>query len=435
MSDEAGRAPRARRPYSRADHRARSHESAHADAPPPPENTPDLPLVPKGAAPLLASDAELAELIDHLRSAGRFAYDSEFIGELTYHPKLCVLQVASVERVALIDPLASVDLTPFWELLCDPAVEKIVHAGDQDIEPVVRHLNRTPANFFDTQIAAGFCALPYPVSLSKLVGELTGAKLGKGLTFTHWDQRPLSPMQLRYAADDVRFLPAIRAELGRRLDANGHTAWAKEECEALCEPSQYRFDPDTQYLRVKGAGSLQPRNLAVLRELTVWRDAAARHHNVPPRAFLKDEILIDLSRNPSKSVDKLERVRGLPRPVEHAHGAEIVEATLRGWSTPATSLPVQRSTELPPTERFRSDALWAAAQAICAGRQVDPAVVTSRQEMGDFYVAISSSKDLSDLRLMNGWRREALGEPLLKLVNDSAQFGLTWSDGTLRILG
>jgi ribonuclease D len=392
-----------------------------------------MPLVPKGPAPLLTTTDELAGLIDHLRASGGFAYDSEFIGELTYHPKLCVIQVASAERVALIDPLVGLDLTPFWELLADPSVEKIVHAGDQDIEPVVRHLNRSPVNFFDTQIAAGFCGLPYPVSLSKLVGELTGARLGKGLTFTHWDQRPLSPMQLRYAADDVRYLPAVRAELGRRLDANGHAGWAREECEALCDASQYRFDPETQYLRVKGAGSLQPRNLAVLRELTTWRDAAARQHDLPPRAFLKDEILIDLSRNPAKSVDKLERVRGLPRPIEHAHGAEIVEATQRGWSTPAANLPPQRNTEQTPSERFRSDALWAAAQVICAGNQVDSAVVTSRQEMADFYHAIAGGADLSDVRLMKGWRREALGEPLMRLVNGSTRLGLGWTDGSLRL--
>jgi ribonuclease D len=435
MSDHGDRPAKARnRPYSRANHRARSHEDAHSDAALPPENTPDLPLVPRGPAPLLTTDDALAELIAHLRSAGRFAYDSEFIGELTYFPKLCVLQVASAERVALIDPLADVDLTPFWELLCDPTVEKIVHAGDQDVEPVVRHLGRSPANFFDTQIAAGFVGLPYPVSLSKLVGELTGAKLGKGLTFTHWDQRPLSPMQLRYAADDVRYLPAVRAELGRRLDATGHAAWAREECEALCEPSQYVFNPETQYLRVKGAGSLQPRNLAVLRELTVWRDAAAREADLPPRAFLKDEILIDLSRNPAKSVDKLERVRGLPRPVERDHGATIVAATQRAWAAPAATLPAQRDTEQTPTERFRSDALWAAAQAICAGNQVDSAVVTSRQEMADFYRAVASGEDPSHLRVMTGWRREALGEPLLTLVKQQAEMTLKWDAGSLKLI-
>src|SRR6185295_14475604 len=163
----------------------------------------------------------------------------------------------------------------FWELLCEPGVEKIVHAGEQDIEPVVRHLNRAPADFFDTQICAGFCALPYPVSLSKLVGELIGAKLGKGLTFTHWDQRPLSAMQLRYAADDVRYLPALRAEMGKRLAATGHEAWAREEFESLCEPTQYQFDPQTSYMKVRNSTSLTPQGLAILRELTIWRDSLA----------------------------------------------------------------------------------------------------------------------------------------------------------------
>jgi ribonuclease D len=424
-----------RRGYSRADHRARAHADAHSDdaAPPPPHEALDHPLVPQGPAPLLATNAELQELIEHLRAAGSFAYDSEFIGELTYHPKLCVIQVASAERVALIDPMApGIELRPFWELLCEPQVEKVVHAGDQDIEPVVRHLNRAPANFFDTQIAAGFCGLPYPVSLSKLVGELTGAKLGKGLTFTHWDQRPLSAMQLRYAADDVRYLPATRAHLARMLESSGHASWAAQECETLCEPAKYRFDPDTQYLRVRGAGSLQPRNLAVLRELTAWRDGAARQHDLPPRAFLKDEILIDLARNPAKSLDRLERVRGLPRPIEHAHGAEIVDATQRGWSTTTAELPPQRSSEQSPGERFRSDALWAAAQALCAGNRVDPAIVTSRQDMADFYHAISAKKELEKHPLMQGWRREALGEPLLELVGGSAVFAMKWEDGTLK---
>ena len=437
-ADARGGEPSRRRRYSRADHRARSHESAHAegagDDGAAAESHPRAhhPLVTHAAPDLITTDGQLGELLNHLREAGSFAYDSEFIGELTYFPKLCLVQTATSQRVALIDPLAGVDLRPFWELVADASVEKVVHAGQQDIEPVFRHIRQMACNVFDTQVSAGLAGLPYPLSLSKLVQELAGARLGKGLTFTHWDQRPLSAMQLRYAADDVRYLPRVRAELGARLEALRHAAWAAEECASLCDPGLYRFDPETSYQRVRGAPSLQPRNLAVLRELTVWRDAAAREHDVPPRAFLKDEILLDLSRSPVKSVDRLDRVRGLPRPVEKAHGATIIEATLRAMSTPVPDLPAGRDIEPMPTERFRSDALWAAAQVICAGRSIDPALVLSRQDGGELYRALASRQELGDLRVMKGWRREALGERLVGLYEGTIRMSVGWSDGSLR---
>jgi ribonuclease D len=119
-------------------------------------------------------------------------------------------------------------------------------------------------------------------------------------------------MQLRYAADDVRYLPLVRDVIGRRLDALGHADWAAQESAAMCDADLYSFDPATQYLRVRGATSLQPRSLAVLRELTVWRDAAAREADVPPRAFLKDEIMIDMARSPI--IDRPPRPRPRPAP-------------------------------------------------------------------------------------------------------------------------
>ena len=435
--------------FARSQHRAKQHADAHDDVEEPSgaadasgagggrrshEAIPKHPLVPQHDAALITTQPGMMELLAHLRDAGSFAYDSEFIGELTYIPKLCLVQVATTSKVALIDPLSSdIDLRPFWQLIADPAVEKIVHAGEQDVEPVVRHLGTEAKNVFDTQIACGFIGMAYPVALAKLVGEMIGAKLGKALTFSHWDQRPLSPSQLRYAADDVRYLPALRDKIGTRLDASGgHWDWAREEFAAMCDAKLYQFDPETAYLRVRGATSLSAHALAVLRELVIWRDTVARAHDVPPRAFLKDEILIDLSRNPVKTLERLDRVRGLPRPVEAAHGREIVEATLRGLATPPGKFPFARTFEPSPTERFRADAIWAAAQCICIGQGIDPALVTSRQEVGEFVRHVNHGREPKDNGILKGWRRAALGEPLMSLMTRAGKVAIEWKDGGLK---
>jgi ribonuclease D len=273
--------------------------------------------------------------------------------------------------------------------------------------------------------------MAYPVSLSKLVKEVVGARLGKGLTFSHWDQRPLSAQQLKYAANDVRYLPAIRAELGRRLEELGHTPWAMEECAAQCDVGLYRFDPETAYLRVRGAGSLQPQGLAVLKELVVWRNGAAQQHDVPPRAFLKDEILIDMSREPVKSVERLNRVRGLPRPVEQAHGAQMIEATRRGLATPVSQLPQAKTIEETPTDKHRADALWAVTQCLCIGRKIDPDLVSSRQEIGRLYRQLLAGEEPEGLRMLSGWRREAVTSTLLDLMEGKTRVELGWREGAL----
>ena len=424
--------PMSRYRPARSGFRSRSHDSAHGEDQRPHAPPPEHPLIPRGDAELIDTQGGLQSLIAHLRAAGRFAYDSEFIGEMTYIPKLCLIQVASSEMVALIDPLAKLDLTPFWELLCEATVEKIVHAGTQDLEPVFRHMQCVPGNVFDTQIAAGFIALAYPASLSKLVKEITGAPLGKGLTFTHWDQRPLSAMQLRYAADDVRYLVAVREEIGKRLETLGHTAWAAAECQTLCEPSLYRFDPEQQYRRVRGATSLNPAGLAILRELVIWRDGGARAHDVPPRSFLKDEILIDLARNPVKSVEKLARIRGLPRPIELTHGGEIVAAIARATAIPHEELPTTKQREETPAEKFRADALWTLAESLCYGRGIDPNLVANRSEIGQLYRHLTSGEDGGGIRLLEGWRRKAIGEALISIVKGKAGARVRWEDGSLR---
>lgn len=389
-------------------------EAAHAD---PAEAVahviPDHPLIPRGEAELVTTAAELDGLLAHVREAGSFAYDSEFIGERSYEPLVCVVQIATTRRVALVDALApGLDLTPVFAMLADASVEKIVHAGQQDMGHVVRRLGVAPARVFDVQVGAAFAGLTFPLALNRLVAEFVGVTLPKGLKFSQWDRRPLSARQLLYAANDVRYLPAARAALHDRLDRAGNAPLAHAECAtALCDASIYRFDPAQQAMRVKGVGSLRPKNLAVLHRLVAWRDQRAREADVPPRSYLADGVLASLARDPAKSLADLVDVAGLPRPVRERHGDEIVTLSLDALATPPGERPGQTRFDESLAEEPIIDKLWAEVQERCRSRGIDPAVAGSRKELSQVVCALRRGRGVNS-RMTTGWRREFLGDLL-----------------------
>jgi|CXWL01.1.fsa_nt_gi ribonuclease D len=413
-------------------YRSRNHRDAHLDDAPEAE-IPEMALVHRGEPGVASTATQFAALINTLRTDGCFAYDSEFITERSYHPRLCLVQVASSSTLALIDPLAGFDLTPFWELLADPAVTKIVHAGESDIEPVARLLGRPAAGVFDTQIAAGFVGLPYPMSLKKLVLELAGVDLGRDLGFSDWAQRPLSAIQIRYAADDVRYLLAVHRELAARLEALGRTADAKEECDAACAVDRFGFKPETHYLRVRGGNVLPALGKAVLRELTVWRDGAARLHDKPPRSLLKDEVMIELARVKPGSAAELAKIRGLPRSVVEAFATDIVAACVRASALPKAAWPTAEP-ELSPTDKLRSDTLFEVLQSLCAESKLDPGLVASRKELVKFYRYAALGVGAIP-ELLQGWRGTAVGSTLASFLADHADLAGAWATGLLHVNG
>lgn len=406
--------------------RSYHHRTAHlADSPQ--DEIPELALVHRGEPALVTTDADLAALLDVLRTDGLFAYDTEFIGEQSYFPKLCLVQVASRSTLALIDPLAA-DMRPFWELVANPAVTKIVHAAESDIEPVVRHLGQPPANVIDTQIGAGLIGMPCPMSLKKLVAELTGVNLGKDAGFTDWQQRPLTPKQVRYAADDVRYLPAAHREMAARLEALGRNGWVGEECAAACRMERFENDPQKQYARVRGVRTLAPRAQAVLKELAIWRDSAARRSDKSPRSFLKDEVMVDLAKEQPASLGTLAKARSLPRRVAEEFGAEIVAAVSRGLAAPAEKWISEP--EPGAAEKRRHDSVSAVLQCLCTGALLDAGLVANRKELEDFceYAENSSGEPPA---LLKGWRAEAVGKTLQAFLKGECEIPLRWKDGAL----
>lgn len=413
--------------------RSRSHDAAHDQQDPAPAVRCDHPLVFTGQPQLIDDQTQLLELIARLRQVGSFAFDSEFIGELYYVPKLCLIQIGTPQEIALIDPLAPLDLMPLWELLCDPSVEKIVHAGGQDVEPAQRATGKPAANVIDTQIAAGFAHLPYPLSLQRLILQMLDVRISKGLTFTHWDQRPLSPQQIHYAADDVRYLPAVWSELRKLVQASGAQDWIRQECDTMCRVTSYQFDPQTSYLRVRGASSLNPREMGILRELTIWRDVCARSADLPARSFLKDEILIDLCRRAPTTDDKLNNIQGLPRPIRQDHCERILSAIVQGRANPiADGQEVRKSDEL-PADQFRIDALFAMTQTMCLVKGIDPQMAFNRADVAELLRALAAGHSCDHARLMQSWRRDVVGQWLADTVQNGLTTRVGFEGGQLKI--
>ncbi|MSR18150.1 MAG: hypothetical protein EXS00_03110 [Phycisphaerales bacterium] len=410
--------------------RAMHHAEAHAED----GDAPQILLhdqVPQGVPELIDSPEPLRNLIDHLRQQESFAYDTEFIGEETFHPHICLIQVATRERVALIDPFAVADLSDLWRVVCDPAHVTIVHAGGQDVDAAQRAAGRPAERIFDTQIAGAFVGLPWPTSLGSLVEALTAHRLLKGHTFTEWDARPLSKSQLGYAADDVRYLPLAYSRLQEQLQQNSRWDWVLAECQQAINDAA-TFDPMGQVKRACKGLTLRPRTMTILRELVLLRHALARESDAPPRTVIPDVPLLEVARAKPTTNAELAGIRGMPRPVAEQFGARIV-ATIQA----ARNLPLDHDNLWSPAaesgeDRMRIDALWSLVTMRCIAQGLAAPIVLTRAQLATWY--LDRRKDHSLMLFPESdWRHNAVGRWLGEFVGGGLELAVRWSEQGPRI--
>jgi len=363
------------------------------------------------------STRDLRGLCKTLRAAGEFGFDTEFIRERSYVPQLCFVQAATVDTIALIDPFC-VEMDAFWDLVVDPGVLKIVHAGEQDLEMGYIQTEKPPANVVDVQIAAGLAGLEYPLSYGNLVREVVGAEVEQGNAFSEWSQRPLSDAQLRYAAADVAYLCPVWDDLAERLAGLGREAWLREEMAPFERAEAYACEPATLYQRVRGWEQLSPRTLAVLRELSVWRERAARKADLPPRTFVTDPALRAVARDVPETIADLARVKGFPRPLARRAGRTILKHIEKGRAVPRSEMPrpgVSRRSE--SSRRKSVDDVMAAGQAHCTAHQLSHSLFASRASYAALVRYLGRGRRNGPLpRLLTGWRKEFAGEILTSLL-------------------
>lgn len=375
----------------------------------------------------VSDDSALRELVGLLGSSRILAIDTEFMREKTYFAKLCLIQVANEDVAAIIDPLAVSDLTPFLELLSDPGIVKILHAGSQDLEIFYRLTESAAAPVFDTQVAATLAGFPQQVGYGALISELLDIRLDKGDSFTDWSRRPLTDTQVEYALNDVRYLPAAYEKLTGKLVEGGRLQWLASDFAKLEDPATYAIVPLDQWRRVKRVSSLNRRQLGVAREVAAWRENEAIRRDIPKRWVLGDESVVEVARRAPRTAADLQAIRGVSDKVGRAATPGLLEAVARGLAVAEEDLP-----SLGKRKRVVGD--------VDAAVDLMVAIVRRRsRENGVAMPLLASRDDLERLAggdreghpLLEGWREEMVGRELARLLD--GEIGLSLLDGELVI--
>jgi len=368
---------------------------------------------------IITTQIELEQLCADLAGADSIAFDTEFVSEHTYRPTLCLVQVAAARRLAVIDPFDLQDLTPFWTLLARPGHETIVHAGREELIFCYEAVGGPPANPFDVQLAAGLVGFEYPAGYGTLLGKLLSETPAKGETRTDWRRRPLSPHQIDYALDDVRYLQRLRDKLHSRLLRLKRLDWLAAEM-AAWQAQVIASRGDDRWRKVSGSSALGSRGLAIVRELWRWREEEAGRRDSPVRRVLRDDLIVELAKRRTADPKRISAIRGLERGDLKKALPRMAQAIEGALALSDEECPRIIRKESSPQLSMVGQFLASALASICCAAEVAPSLVGTANDVRDLinYRLADGAADPDEPppTLTQGWRAEVVGQKLDDLL-------------------
>ena len=348
-------------------------------------------------------------LLRQLSAHAVIGLDTEFISEGRYEPELCLVQLSTPEEIFIVDPIVFPGLRPMWELLAAPGRELVTVAARQEVKFCAKGADAAPACVLDLQVAAGLLGYGYPLSHTNLCLRILNARVNGGESFTDWRKRPLRPVQLEYAADDVRYLLPMREKILERAGKLDRTSWVRGECDHLVK-SVLRED---ERWRISGSARLSRRQLAVLREVWRWRDRQASGLNVPASRVLGDSMLIEIARRSPATVEDLFSIRGMDSRMLRKAEQDVVDAVARARSIPEAELPSNERRDDPPQVAVLTKLLSVAVANLAAETDVDTALLATTSDLQEIVRWFLDKEGTPQPEAMAGWRGEILQESLI----------------------
>lgn len=350
----------------------------------------------------------LPELIGFCAQAETSSFlsiDTEFFRLNTYRPKVCLIQIATQDTIALIDPFVT-DLKPLKKLLYNKNTLKILHASRQDLEIFYHLWKEIPTPLADTQILAMVCGYGESVSYEKLVAKILQKPVNKNIPYTDWVKRPLSADQLAYAADDVRYLYDIYTHLWEKA---GHKVeWIQEEMDALISPDTYTCLPENSWQKIRLHHTpSSPHFWQNLKGITTWRETVAQNMNRSRGQILKDDTIKTLAKKTSLTADDIKKE--LPDRLKK-YAFQVLESI--------ASYPLEIAQPIPPPKNDTIlEVLKILLKQVSERNSIPSRLIASQRDLEAFLQTPTQHP------LAKGWRKKIFGKDALNIITGAVAMG------------
>jgi ribonuclease D len=381
----------------------------------------DITAPKQTTAAYLDTDAAVAQFVEEIGRPRELAVDTEGASFHRFVDRIYLIQLSTRDRHAIIDPLPLAASAALGALLEDPEVEIVFHDADYDLRLLHQDYGWRVTNIFDTRISAQLLGLT-AFGLGALLERTFGLKLDKKHQRADWSMRPLTPGMLDYAAQDTLHLLGLRDKMKEDLEKKGRWGWAREEFQRLEGTRWEPEEPGSAFFRVKGARDLSRRELAILRELVVWRDAVALQLDRATFRVVANDVLLEIARTAPSNLAALGAIKGMPRGMVERAGRDVLEAVKRGLAAPDAQLP-----KFPRSARWDKDPdfdakvskLKTVRDDAAKRLALDPGVLCSRERMETIARALPrSTEELEAIPGLRKWQIAEMGDQFVAALKE-----------------
>ena len=381
---------------------------------------------------LIQDEASYQQFVDENQGIAWIGMDTEFIGERRFFTSLCTIQIGTQNGNYIIDPLKIKD-TPFLEeLITDPSVVVVTHAGSNDFRLLYQEYGIKPTNSFDLQIAAAFLGYTYPVSFKFIVETFLDISLPKSHTVTNWERRPITNSMAKYAVQDVEYLGELYEKLKLDLEKVDRLSWCLDECAKFTKDSFFQKEPYPELKSNAFFGKLKQRERVVYLKMLDWRLGEAIKTNKPKETVLPVKTINVLARMHHMSLDHLKDDRRINPRVFDLYKKKIIkfidqsngayEEKLKGLNI------INHKPETP--QEYNIDLLCELTKLRAKTMNVAPEIVLTKKTVRNIFTGLATRPFEHE----SGWRAELLGPKLLEWINDPTTMNVEYEEDKQRFI-